>query len=38
MRKFKRIFLIVMDSFGAGNAHDAKAYGDEGADTMGHIA
>ena len=27
MRKFKRIFLIVMDSFGAGNAHDAKAYG-----------
>lgn len=38
MRKFKRIFLIVMDSFGAGNAHDAKEYGDEGADTMGHIA
>mgnify|MGYP002541852585 CR=1 FL=1 len=38
MRKFKRIFLIVMDSFGAGNARDAEAYGDEGADTMGHIA
>ena len=38
MRKFKRIFLIVMDSFGAGNARDAKEYGDEGADTMGHIA
>ena len=38
MRKFKRIFLIVMDSFGAGNAKDADEYGDQGADTMGHIA
>ena len=38
MRKFKRVFLIVMDSFGAGNAKDAEEYGDEGADTMGHIA
>ena len=38
MKKFKRIFVIVMDSFGAGNARDAKDYGDEGADTMGHIA
>ena len=25
MRKFKRVFLIVMDSFGAGNAKDAEA-------------
>ena len=38
MRKFKRVFLIVMDSFGAGNAKDAEEYGDQGADTMGHIA
>ena len=38
MGKFKRIFVIVVDSFGAGNGRDAKAYGDEGTDTMGHIA
>ena len=38
MKKFKRIFLIVMDSFGAGHAKDGAAYGDDGADTMGHIA
>lgn len=38
MKQYKRIFVIVMDSFGAGNAYDAKEYGDEGADTMGHIA
>lgn len=38
MKKFKRVFVIVMDSFGAGNARDAGDYGDQGADTMGHIA
>ena len=38
MKKYKRIFLIVMDSFGAGHAKDGAAYGDDGADTMGHIA
>ncbi len=38
MKKFKRVFVIVMDSFGAGNAKDAEEYGDQGADTMGHIA
>ena len=38
MKKFKRIFVIVMDSFGAGHAKDGAAYGDDGADTMGHIA
>ena len=38
MGKFKRIFVIVVDSFGAGNGKDAKDYGDQGADTMGHIA
>ena len=27
-----------MDSFGAGHAKDGAAYGDDGADTMGHIA
>lgn len=30
----KRIFLIVLDSFGVGEAPDAKAFGDEGSDTM----
>ena len=38
MEKFKRVFVIVVDSFGAGNGKDAKDYGDQGADTMGHIA
>ena len=38
MNQYKRIFLIVLDSFGAGPMEDSKEYGDEGADTMGHIA
>ncbi|MFP3668065.1 phosphopentomutase [Priestia sp. SIMBA_032] len=38
MSKYKRIFLIVMDSVGIGEAPDAKKYGDEGANTLGHIA
>jgi len=33
-----RAFLIVMDSVGIGGAKDADAYGDLGADTIGHIA
>lgn len=33
-----RAFLIVMDSVGVGGAQDAAAYGDLGADTLGHIA
>ncbi|MDQ0318553.1 phosphopentomutase [Pararhizobium capsulatum DSM 1112] len=33
-----RVFLFVLDSFGIGNAPDAAAFGDEGADTLGHIA
>ncbi|WP_099360599.1 phosphopentomutase [Fredinandcohnia onubensis] len=35
---YKRIFLIVMDSVGIGEAPDAKKFGDEGSDTFGHIA
>ncbi|WP_156288954.1 phosphopentomutase [Oceanobacillus salinisoli] len=35
---FKRVFLIVMDSVGIGESPDAEAYGDKGADTLGHIA
>ena len=33
-----RAILIVLDSVGCGGAEDAKAYGDAGADTLGHIA
>ena len=35
--KFNRIFLIVLDSLGVGEAVDANNYGDEGANTLGHI-
>lgn len=35
--KYKRIFLIVCDSMGIGNALDAKKFDDEGANTIGHI-
>ncbi|MDR6998621.1 phosphopentomutase [Neobacillus niacini] len=35
---YKRIFLIVMDSVGIGEAPDAERFGDKGADTFGHIA
>ena len=33
-----RAFLIILDSVGCGGARDAALYGDEGADTLGHIA
>jgi phosphopentomutase len=33
-----RAILLVMDSVGIGGAVDAAAFGDEGADTLGHIA
>lgn len=33
----KRVIWLVMDSFGIGNASDAKDFNDEGADTFGHI-
>jgi phosphopentomutase len=33
-----RAILIVLDSVGCGGAEDAPRYGDEGADTLGHIA
>ncbi|MEM1302796.1 MAG: phosphopentomutase, partial [Pseudomonadota bacterium] len=33
-----RAFLVVMDSVGAGGAPDAADFGDEGANTLGHIA
>ena len=35
--KFKRIFLIVLDSFGIGEMPDAADFGDEGSNTIGAI-
>lgn len=37
MTKFKRIFGIVIDSIGIGQAPDADNFGDVGADTLGSI-
>jgi phosphopentomutase len=37
-KKFKRIFMIVLDSVGIGEAPDAADFNDTGADTLGHIA
>jgi len=34
---YKRVFLIVIDSVGCGELPDAKAFGDEGANTIKHI-
>ena len=35
--KFKRIFLMALDSVGVGEASDASKYGDIGSNTLGHI-
>lgn len=35
---FKRVHVIVMDSVGIGEAPDAKAFGDEGSNTLVHTA
>lgn len=38
IKKYKRIFTIVVDSCGVGGAKDAEDFNDAGADTLGHIA
>lgn len=38
LRKDRRAFIFVLDSFGIGAAPDAEKFGDTGADTFGHIA
>ena len=38
MSDIERAVIIVLDSCGAGEAPDAAAYGDDGADTLGHTA
>jgi len=35
--KFKRIFVLILDSLGVGEAIDANNYGDSGANTLKHI-
>ncbi len=35
--KFNRIILMILDSVGIGEMPDAAAFGDTGADTLGHI-
>lgn len=36
--RYRRVFLIVVDSLGVGGAKDAADYGDSGSDTLGHIS
>ncbi len=38
MFPFPRVFLVVLDSVGIGELPDAARYGDEGSDTLGHVA
>lgn len=34
----KRVFVMMLDSFGIGYADDAEKFGDKGSNTLGHIA
>ena len=38
MDKYKRIFVVVLDSLGIGQMHDSSEYGDINVNTLGHIA
>lgn len=38
MKRYKRIFTIVLDSLGIGEMEDSPDYGDIGVNTLGHIA
>lgn len=35
---YRRIFVVVIDSLGIGAMPDAEKFGDQGADTLGHIS
>ena len=37
-KNFKRVFWIVLDGVGAGQLPDAKAFGDDGSDTLGNLS
>lgn len=38
MKKYNRIFVVVLDSLGVGAMPDSEQYGDVGVDTLGHIS
>ncbi len=38
MERFKRVFVVVMDSLGVGAMPDSAAFGDIGVNTLGHIS
>ena len=38
MRKYNRVFVIVVDSLGIGALPDSEKFGDVGVNTLGHIA
>lgn len=38
MERFKRVFIIIMDSLGVGEMADSKEFGDIGVNTLGHIS
>ena len=38
MGPFRRIIILVLDSVGIGEMPDASRFGDQGSDTLGHIA
>ena len=37
MKKYERVFVIVLDSLGIGAMPDSEKFGDVGVDTFGHI-
>ena len=38
MEKYKRIFVVVMDTLGVGAMPDSESFGDVGVNTLGHIS
>ena len=38
MEKFKRVFVIVVDSLGVGPMPDSEKFGDKGVNTLQHIS
>ena len=38
MNKYRRVFVIVLDSLGVGAMQDSPEYGDVNVNTFGHIS
>ncbi|MFD1454941.1 phosphopentomutase [Levilactobacillus lanxiensis] len=38
MKRFRRVIVLVLDSVGIGASPDAYKFGDEGANTLGHVS